>query len=115
MAKNKKKHLRDEEMFCIEKMCRAGKSFKDIGITLGRGKSTICEVVNANGGRTIFTAKQAIHRAYLKQYRKKRNCNGVALDSHSSVCVEKKLRGGLSPEAISARTKIQSGIAYRSP
>lgn len=113
--KNKKKHLSNEERFCIEKMLGVGDSLSHIGRTLGRGLSTISEEVSENGGREKYKAEKAIHRAYLKQYRKKRNCNGVALDSHSSAYVEKRLRGGLSPEAISARTKIQSGLAYRSP
>ncbi len=111
---NKKKHLSDEERFCIEKMCKAGETFVDIGKTLGRGKSTITEEVNANGGRKKYTAEAAIRRAYWKQYRKKRNCNKVALDGHLSRFVEKKLEGGWSPESISVRLKIQSGLAYAS-
>ena len=79
---NKRKHLSKEEMFCIEKMCRAGTSLTDIGATLGRGKSTISEVVKANGGREKFSAEKAIQRAYWKQYRKKKDCNKVALDGH---------------------------------
>ena len=113
--KNKKKHLSDEEVFCIEKMCHAGKTFTDIGNTLGRGRSTICEVVNANGGRDNFKAEKAIRRAYWKQYRKKRNCNKVALDGHLTRFVERKMEKGWSPEVISSRMETQSGLAYASP
>lgn len=111
---NKKQHLSDEERFCIEKMLRVGESLVDISKTLGRGKSTITEDVNKNGGRAMYTAKRAIRRAYWKQHRKKRDCNKVALDGHLTKFVEKKLRGGWSPGAISSRLKCQSGLDYAS-
>src|SRR3990167_4746527 len=111
---NKRKHLSDEERFCIEKMCRAGETFVDIGKTLDRGKSTITEEVNGNGGRKKYTAEAAIRRAYWKQYRKKRNCNKVAMDGHLTKFVEKRLSIGWSPESISSRLKTQSGLKYAS-
>ena len=110
--KNKKKHVSNEERFCIEKMLGVGESFVDIGKALGRGKSTICEEVKANGGRKRYKAQQAIRRAYWKQYRKKRNCNKVACDGHLIKFVEKKLEAGWSPGCISARLEIQSGLQY---
>lgn len=113
--KNKKKHLSDKERFCIEKMLGAGGTFKEIARMLGRGKSTICEEVKANGGRDKYKAEKAIRRAYWKQYRKKRDCNKVAMDGHLTRFTEKKLQAGWSPEAISDRLSIQSGLAYASP
>ena len=115
MAANKKKHLREEERFCIEKMLGQKQSFGAIARTLGRGLSTISEEVNANGGREEYRARKAEHRAYLKQWRKKRGCNKVALSSPLTTFVEKNLRRGWSPETISVRLKIQSGIGYASP
>lgn len=112
--KNKKKHLLDEERFCIEKMLRVGESFADIGRTLGRGRSTICEEVKVNGGRKKYKAEKAIRKAYWKQYRKKKDCNKVALDGHLTKFVEKKLEAGWSPGSISARLEIQSGLQYAS-
>jgi len=112
--KKQKKHLSNEERFCIEKMMGVGESFVDIGKALGRGKSTICEEVRVNGGRKIYRAETAIKRAYWKQYRKKRNCNKVALDGHLTKFVEKKLRAGWSPGSISARLEVQSGLPYAS-
>jgi IS30 family transposase len=109
---NKKNHLSDKERFCIEKMLKLGETFLRIGKALDRGKSTICEEVNANGGRKKYKAESAIRRAYWKQYRKKRNCNKVALDGHSTRFVERKLEAGWSPGSISKRSKIQSGIEY---
>ena len=114
IQRNKKKHLKIEERFCIEKMLKKDKSFGEIGRTLGRGISTISEEVNENGGRYKYRAEQAHHRAYVKQYRKKRNCNKVAMDSHLSKFVEKKLSLGWSPETISSRLEIQSGLKYAS-
>jgi len=114
MAANKKKHLREEERFCIEKMLGAHKSFGEVARTLGRGLSTISEEVSANGGREEYNARKANHRAYLKQWRKKINCNKVALSSHLTKFVEKNLERGWSPETISVRLKVQSGIGYAS-
>lgn len=114
---NKKKHLSNEERFCIEKMLRNPKRkvpLHEIATTLGRGKSTICEEVNANGGRKKYRAETAIRRTYWKQYRKKRNCNKVAMDGHLTKFVEKKLSAGWSPGAISSRLEIQSGLQYAS-
>lgn len=111
---NKKNHLSDEERFCIEKMLGVGNTLLQIGKTLGRGKSTICEEVGVNGGRKKYRAEKAIRRAYWKQYRKKRHCNKVACDGHLTKYVEKKLEAGWSPGAISARLEIQSGLPYAS-
>jgi IS30 family transposase len=111
---NKKKHLSDEERFCIEKMLRVGDSFGKIARTLGRGLSTISEEVNGNGGRKRYKAESAIRKAYWKQYRKKRDCNKVAMDGHLTRFVERKLEKGWSPEVISSRLETQSGLAYAS-
>src|SRR3989344_4765603 len=111
---NKRKHLSNEERFCIEKMLEAGESFADIGRALSRGKSTVSEEVKANGSRKKYGAEVAVRRARWKQYRKKRNCNKVACDGHLTKFVEKKLEAGWSPGAISARLEIQSGLQYAS-
>jgi transposase, IS30 family len=113
--KNKKKHLRKEERFCIEKMLKQDKSFSEIGRVLDRGLSTISEEVSENDGRENYNAKKADHRAYLKQYWKKKNCNKVAMDAHLSHFVEKSLSKGWSPETISARFKERKGFKYASP
>src|SRR3989344_8390630 len=114
MAANKKKHLREEERFCIEKMLGANKSFGEVARTLSRGLSTISEEVNVNGGRDVYDARKANHRAYLKQWRKKINCNKVALNSHLTKFVEENLERGWSPETISVRLKVRSGVGYAS-
>ncbi|OGY15487.1 MAG: hypothetical protein A3I52_01290 [Candidatus Blackburnbacteria bacterium RIFCSPLOWO2_02_FULL_40_10] len=112
---NKKKHLSDEERFCIEKMLGVGDSFSEIARALSRGLSTISEEVSANGGRNEYKAKRAIRKAYWKQYRKKRNCNKVACDGHLTRFVERKLSKGWSPETISCRLETQSGLVCASP
>ena len=114
IQKNKKKHLRKEERFCIEKMLKAGKSFGEIARTLGRGLSTVSTEVNSNLGRRKYNAEKAHHRAYLKQYWKKKNCNKVAMNGHLTRFVEKSLSKGWSPETISCRLEIQSGLPYAS-
>lgn len=112
--KNKKKHLSNEERFCIEKMLGVKASFADIGRALGRGRSTVYEEVKANGGREKYKAEKAIRKAYWKQYRKKKDCNKVACDGHLTKFVEKKLEAGWSPGSISACLEIQSGLQYAS-
>lgn len=114
MAKNKKKHLRKEERFCIEKMLEQGENFGEIGRTLGRGTSTISEEVNANGGRKKYKAEKAHHRAYLKQYRKKRDCNKVAMNGDLLRFVERRLEQGWSPETIRDRIKEKGGVPQTS-
>jgi len=109
---NKKPHLKKEERFCIKKMLNRSESFTKIAGTLERGLSTISEEVNENGGRADYNPEKAQHRAYLKQYGKKKNCNKVAMDGHLYRFVENKLRMGWSPETISDRLCIQSGLAY---
>ena len=115
IQKNKKKHLRKEERFCIEKMLKAGKSFGEIARTLGRGLSTVSTEVNSNKGREKYSAEKADHRAHLKQHWKKKNCNKVAMDGHLYKFVEKSLSKGWSPERISSRLETQSGLKYASP
>ena len=114
MASNKKKHLSEKERFCIEKMIQSGKSFGEIARTLERGLSTISEEVSENGGRGSYDARKAHHRAYLKQYWKKKECNKVAMNGDLSRYVEKSLGRGLSPETISARIEEEKRYVYAS-
>jgi IS30 family transposase len=109
---NKKPHLKEEERFYIKKRLDQGESFTNIARDLGRGLTTISGEVNRNGGRERYDPENAQHRAYLKQYGKKKNCNKVAMDGHLYRFVEKGLRMGWSPETISDRLRIQSGLSY---
>jgi len=95
-------------------MLKQRKTFSEIARVLGRGLSTVSEEVNENGGRYKYNAEQADHRAYIRQYWKKKGCNKVAMDNNLSKFVEKKLSCGWSPETISDRLKIQSGLNYAS-
>ncbi len=100
---NKKEHLLKEERFCIEKMKKAGFSSEQIAKTIGRGKSTVDEELRKNGGIEAYEYKTAHHRAYLKQYRKKRTCMKVAMDIGIRQQVEHYLfTYRWSPETISA-------------
>lgn len=99
----KKEHLLKEERFCIEKMKKAGFSSEEIAKTIGRGKSTVDEEIRKNGGIEAYEYKKAHHRAYLKQYRKKRSCMKVAMDIGIRQNVEYYLfEKDWSPETISA-------------
>lgn len=102
---NKKKHLNHEERWSLEKMLQAGETLTNIAKVLGRGLSSISEEVSANGGRSKYTAQKAELRAYWKQYRKKRDCNKVAMTQGMSRIVERELGNGRSPEEIAAQLK----------
>jgi IS30 family transposase len=100
---NKREHLSEKERFCIEKMKKAGFSSEDVAKVLGRGKSTIDEEVKKNGGVSAYDHRKAHHRAYLKQYRKKRTCMKVAMDIGIRQWTEYYLfEKDWSPETISA-------------
>jgi transposase, IS30 family len=100
---NKKSHLTKEERFCIEKMKKAGFSSEEIARTIGRGKSTVDEEIRKNGGIEAYEYKKAHHRAYLKQYRKKRACLKVAMHIGIRQWVEHYLYTyQWSPASISA-------------
>lgn len=105
-----RKHLTKEERFCIEKLIQQGLGYRQISQTLGRGLGTICDEVKRNGGRERYCAKKAEHRAYLRQYRKKRSCNKVAMHPFMRKYVEAKLPLYWSPERISGRLKLEYGI-----
>jgi len=111
---NKKKHLSEKERFCVEKMLGASDSLSEIARTLGRGLSTLSEEINKNGGRDNYSAERAERRAYWRQYRKKRECNKVAMDGNLTRFVERHLSKRWSPEIIASRLKIQPGLDYAS-
>ncbi len=105
---NKQGHLLKEERFCIEKMKKAGFSSEEIAKTIGRGKSTVDEELRKNGGIKKYNYETAHHRAYLKQYRKKRMCMKVSMDIGIRQKVEYYLfEYGWSPETISAALKYK--------
>jgi IS30 family transposase len=111
---NKKKHLTKEERFLIEKCLAAGDSLRSIAQRLGRGVSTVSEEVVRCGGREKYDAQRARHRAYLRQWRKKRSCKKVALDSFLARFVEEKLRAHWSPERIAGYLR-RTHRPYASP
>lgn len=105
---NKQGHLLKEERFCIEKMKKAGFSSEEIAKTIGRGKSTVDEELRKNGGVAKYEYKTAHHRAYLKQYRKKRTCMKVAMHIGIRQWTEYYLfEKDWSPETISAALWIK--------
>jgi IS30 family transposase len=117
MAKshNKTKHLSYEERFAIQKMLHTGATYTHISLVLERGVSTISEEVKKNGGKERYDANKAHNRAYWRQYRKKRDCNQVAMHGALARYVEKKLRDGWSPEVISQRLAREKRFPYASP
>ena len=105
---NKGKHLTKEERFCIDKLKKAGFSNKEIARVIGRGESTVSEEIRNNGGVDEYHYEQAHHRAYIRQYRKKRECLKVVMNRGICKNVEYYLYTyKWSPEVISAILRIK--------
>jgi len=82
---------------------------------MNRGKSTIGDEIKRNGGRENYDPIKADNRAYLRQYRKKRQCLKVPLDKDLTRYVEKHLsQDKWSPETISGRMREESKPFYAS-
>lgn len=111
---NKRVHLAKEERFLIEKCLQAGDSLRAIAERLGRGLSTVAEEIGRNGGRKAYRARRAGYRAYLRQYRKKRDCKKVAMSPFLARFVEEKIRARWSPERISGHLR-RTCRPYASP
>jgi len=73
----KTKHLTYEERVIIERLQKT-KSLRKIAKILKRSHSCISKEINRNKIREEYTAKKANHKAYYKQWRKKRNCLKVS-------------------------------------
>jgi len=105
--KNKKKHLTFEERYTVEKMLNKGKKQKEIAEILERGMSTISEeisrgkVLNSKTGIMEYIAKKANHKAYSRQYWKKKN--SLKISPYLPICkdIDKRIVSGQSPESIS--------------
>jgi len=105
---NKKEHLTKEERNKIRTLLDEKYSYQRIANHLERGKSTIQAEVKRNGGKDKYDPKKAHNRSYLRQYRKKRQCNKVAMSRFLTKFIEKCLSLGWSPERISSRLKYLS-------
>jgi len=103
---NKSSHFTYEERVIIEALLKEEYSYQHIATNLSRGKSSVGEEVQRNGGKKKYKAKKAHQRAYLRQYRKKQTCNKVALSRFLTRFVERKLRLGWSPERIASRLRF---------
>jgi len=114
MNKKKNKQLNYKERCKIEGFLSEKMSIRNIAINLERGKSTISEEVNKNGGKNNYNADRAHRRKKLRRYRAKRHCNKIAIDYHLQCFIEKGLYSGNSPETISSALKKQPGLRYAS-
>ena len=102
---NKRGHLTKEERFLIEKMLKAGNEQKEIAVTLERGKSTVCEEIKRGMVDGWYIAEKAHHKAYVRQYNKKKDCFKVSMDTKLYNHVVERLDKKISPEEISSETK----------
>ena len=112
--KNKKKHLSYEERFFIEKMLFLGNNLTLISEALGRGLSTISQEVKENGGKRRYKALYAQNRSNTKQHLKKKYSKKLLNNKKLRGFVDRRLKKGLSAEAMSKLLRNQSGLEYAS-
>jgi len=108
---NKGKHLTFEDRYVIEKMLKAKRKQKTIAEVLKISESAVSKeikrgsVINKKTGKKEYIAIKAQHKAYLRQYWKKKNCLKVVSDVNLLKFIEKRIEKGWSPETISERIK----------
>jgi len=109
---NKRNHLRKEERFVIEKMLNKNKKIVEIAEILERDKSTISKeiknnsVLNPKTNKKEYIATKAHHKAYLKQYWKKKTClKTLSISKRVKNEIDKRIISGQSPENISGWIK----------
>jgi len=105
---NKRKHITYEERVKIEGFLQDRYTLQKIANNLHRGKSTISEEIKR--GKcidNIYRAKKANHRAYIRQYNKKRDCLKVSMNKELQKFVIDRIERKISPEDISTETKTE--------
>ena len=109
---NKRKHLTYKERIKIENWLEVNISQKEIAERLERGISTISEEIkkgrtfNKKTGKYEYIADKANHKAYLRQYWKKKDSLAVLnIDRKVRNEIEKRIVNGQSPESISGWIK----------
>ena len=112
---NKRQHLLYEERFCIEKMLKVGNNLITIANTLERGLSTISQEISNNGGKLKYMAKNAQDSSNTKQNTKKQMYNKVIMNVKLSKFVKRKIKEGISPEAISILLNARQDLVQASP
>lgn len=120
--KNKRKHINLEERIKIENWLEVGIKQNKIAELLNRSKSTISKeikrgmVLNKKTNKYEYIAIKANHKAYLRQYWKKKNSLKLSQDINLRNYVEKRIEKGWSPETISKRIKEKHhNFKYISP
>jgi len=110
---NKRKHITYKERGKIEDWLEVNITQKEIAERLKRGESTISEeikrgtVVNKKTGKKEYKAEKAQHKAYVRQYWKKKEFLKLSnIQSKWLVReIEKRIVEGQSPEAVSGWIK----------
>ncbi len=113
---SKKPHLAYEDRVVIEKMLKANKKQKEIESILLRGVATLSEEIKRGRVDGVYTAEKAHHKAYIRQYNKKKGCFKVSMDTVLYKHVTERIEQRVSPEDISAETNNKKNtLPYASP
>ncbi|MFC1802201.1 helix-turn-helix domain-containing protein [Patescibacteria group bacterium] len=76
---NKRPYITYEDRVVIERMLNAKEKQKRIAKVIKRGESTLSEEIKKGKcSDGIYRFKKAQHRAYIRQYNKKRDCLKVS-------------------------------------
>ncbi len=98
--------LSDAERDRIAILKRKKHSIREIARSLERSVSTICDEINRNKTKKgTYTAKTAIHKAYVRRKYAKFQGMKIVGDKPLRTFVEARLSEGRSPESIAGRIK----------
>ena len=104
-------HFTQSERNCLAQMHRAGKSYREIGIELGKHASSICRELQRNRSKGQVYRPQD---AFVRYCRQRRNCvrlYRLETRKEERAYVEEKLAQFWSPATIAGRWKQEKGSA----
>lgn len=100
----------------IERYLRNKKSRRFIADKLDRSKSSVSDEIKQNSANSVYDAKKAHHKAYVKRKYSKIQCLRVATNPKLREFVETNIKDDQSPEGISGRIKnIEKNLVSASP
>lgn len=106
-------HITEAERRRIERLLEAGEGVSSISRKLGRSKGSLSEEIKRNSVNGIYTARKAIHKAYVKRKRSKIQCMKVATDTELKRYVNENITNEQSPAGISKRLKkVEKDMQY---
>ena len=102
--------LTQEERYQIEALLKARRSVAEVAAELGRHRSSIAREIRRNAvHRSTYRAKHASDLTHDRRVNKGERSRKIRADLQ--IVVEEKLRASWSPEQISGRLRLESGVS----